>query len=162
MNKPVKKPAAKSSAIENTLKKIASDFAIFESTKDKMHYLVDLGKGTNKWLDEHIATDANIIHGCATHAWIWAEQKGEKIWFKAFCHEPVMRGMFAIMAEVMSNQSIGEIEKAKIDWNAWIDAIGLKGPEALDQIALNGLAAAAEQMKQSAVKFADSSPALLT
>lgn len=133
--------------IKEKQQKIIEEFSVFDDWMDKYQYLVDLGKTMEPFPEEY-RTDDNLIKGCQSRVWIFAERNDEKIKFYGDSDAIIVKGIVSLLLNVFSGFSPQEILKA--DFN-FIDEIGLK--EHLSPTRSNGLLAMVKQMKLYALAF---------
>ena len=135
------------STIKEIQTEITEDFAIFDDWMQKYEYLIDLGKELSP-IDEQYKTEDNLIKGCQSRVWLYAEQTKGKIIYTADSDAIMTKGIVAILINVLSGQSPSEIANAKLDF---INEIGLK--EQLSPTRANGLVSMIKQMKIYALAF---------
>lgn len=58
--------------IDETQTMIEEDFALFDDVRDKIEYIIDLGKDLPP-LDEAVKTEANRVRGCQSQVWMVAD-----------------------------------------------------------------------------------------
>ena len=61
---------------------VIEEFQFFDNWMDRYQYLIDLGKRLPEF-PEADRIEANKIKGCQSQVWFVAEQKGEKLHFRA-------------------------------------------------------------------------------
>ena len=120
---------------------LIESFAIYDDWMEKYEYIIELGKDLPMISDIH-KKEENIIRGCQSTVWLYAEKKDEKIVFTADADALIAKGIIAILIDVMSNESSDTIIEAKLDF---IKEIGLQ--EHLSPTRSNGLVAMVKQMK---------------
>ena len=57
---------------------IIEEFSLFEDWKQKYEYIIELGN-TIELIDEKNKTDSNLIKGCQSKLWLFAELKNGKM-----------------------------------------------------------------------------------
>jgi cysteine desulfuration protein SufE len=87
-------------------------------------------------------TDENIIKGCQSKVWIFAQKKEDKLIFEADSDAIITKGIVALLMLVFSNKTPSEILEAD---TKFIDEIGLK--EHLSPNRANGLVSMIKQIK---------------
>ena len=135
------------SAIQEIQAEIIEDFAMFDDWMQKYEYLIDLGKDLPP-IEEQYKTEDNLIKGCQSRVWLYAEQTKGKIIYTADSDAIMTKGIVAILINVLSGQSPSEIANAKLDF---INEIGLK--EQLSPTRANGLVSMIKQMKIYALAY---------
>ena len=61
---------------------IVEEFALFEDWMQKYEYMIELGKSIDL-IDSKNKVDSNLIKGCQSKLWLFAELKNGKIIFSA-------------------------------------------------------------------------------
>ena len=126
---------------------IISEFQMFRDWTQKYEYIIDLGKNLPV-INDQFKTEENIIKGCQSKVWLYAENIDNKLIFTADSDAIITKGIIAILIRVFSNQSAQEIIDAEVDF---IDEIGLK--EHLSQTRANGLSNMIKQIKLYAIAY---------
>ena len=126
---------------------IVDEFDMFEDWMEKYEYIVELGKSL-PMIDPKHKTDSNLIKGCQSRVWLYAEERDKKIIYSADSDAIITKGIIAILIRVLSNQNAEEIAKADL---AFIDKIGFK--EQLSQTRANGLVSMIKEMKLYALAY---------
>ncbi len=138
------KPAKNISQIEA---EITEEFLRFESWDEKYEYLIDLGKKLSH-LDKAEMTERNLIRGCQSSAWLVAEYRDGKVYFKADSDALIVKGLMSLLIRVLSGQSAETILTAKLNF---IDTIGMH--QHLAPTRSNGLRSMIIQLKSHAMTF---------
>ena len=133
--------------IEEIQNEIISEFDMFNDWTEKYEYIIDLGKSLPV-IKTQYKTQENIIRGCQSKVWLYAENIDNKLIFTADSDAIITKGIIAILIRTFSNQSAEEIINAKTDF---IEKIGLK--EHLSQTRANGLSSMIKQIKLYAVAY---------
>jgi len=120
---------------------------MFDDWTQRYEYIIDLGKNLPV-INDRFKTPDNIIKGCQSKVWLYAEYINNKLIFTADSDAIITKGIIAILIRVFSNQSPKEIIDAKTDF---IESIGLK--QHLSQTRANGLASMIKQIKLYAVGY---------
>ena len=126
---------------------IIEEFSLFEDWKQKYEYIIALGN-TIELIDEKNKTDSNLIKGCQSKLWLYAELKNGKVIYTADSEAIITKGISAILLRVFSNQTAKDILNSDAKY---IDAIGLK--EHLSPTRANGLVSMIKQIKYYALAF---------
>ena len=126
---------------------IIEEFSLFEDWKQKYEYIIELGN-TIELIDEKNKTDSNLIKGCQSKLWLYAELKNGKVIYTADSEAIITKGISAILLRVFSNQTAKDILSSDAKY---IDAIGLK--EHLSPTRANGLVSMIKQIKYYALAF---------
>tara|TARA_B100001113_G_scaffold85471_1_gene68102 strand:+ start:3153 stop:3524 length:372 start_codon:yes stop_codon:yes gene_type:complete len=122
---------------------------MFNDWTEKYEYIIDLGKSLPV-IKTQYKTQENIIRGCQSKVWLYAENIDNKLIFTADSDAIITKGIIAILIRTFSNQSPEEIINAKTDF---IEKIGLK--EHLSQTRANGLSSMIKQIKLYAVAYSN-------
>ncbi len=120
---------------------------MFNDWTEKYEYIIDLGKSLPV-IKTQYKTQENIIRGCQSKVWLYAEDIDNKLIFTADSDAIITKGIIAILIRTFSNQSAEEIINAKTDF---VEKIGLK--EHLSQTRANGLSSMIKQIKLYAVAY---------
>lgn len=126
---------------------IVDEFSMFEDWIQRYEYIIELGKSL-PLIEEQYKKDENIIKGCQSKVWLYAEEKDGNIVFTADSDAILTKGIIAILIRTFSNQSAQAILEANTDF---IDEIGLK--EHLSPTRANGLVSMIKQIKMYALAF---------
>jgi cysteine desulfuration protein SufE len=78
---------------------IVEEFALFEDWMQKYEYMIELGKSIDL-IDSKNKVDANLIKGCQSKLWLFAELKNGKIIFSADSEAIITKGIAAILLRV--------------------------------------------------------------
>lgn len=138
------KPAKNISQIEA---EITEEFLRFESWDEKYEYLIDLGKKLPR-LEKEDMSERNLIRGCQSSAWLVAEYRDGKVYFKADSDALIVKGLMSLLIQVLSGQSPETILSAKLNF---IDTIGMH--QHLAPTRSNGLRSMIIQLKSHAMAF---------
>ena len=84
------------------------DLELLPDKDMKMEYILDYGKEAVK-LDLKYKTDANIIKGCSSLAWMHKEYKDGKILLEAEGDSIIAKGMLVMLLEIFNNRTLDEI-----------------------------------------------------
>ena len=120
---------------------------MFDDWTQRYEYIIDLGKNLPV-INDRFKTPDNIIKGCQSKVWLYAEYINNKLIFTADSDAIITKGIIAILIRVFSNQSPKDIVDAKADF---IEEIGLK--QHLSQTRANGLSSMIKQIKLYAVGY---------
>ena len=134
-------------SIEEIQNEIIDEFSMFEDWEERYQYMIDLGKEL-PLIDDQYKTENNIIKGCQSKVWVFAELDGDKLNFTADSDAIITKGIIAILIRVFSGQHPKNIIEADTDF---IDKIGLK--EHLSPTRANGLVSMIKQLKMYAVAY---------
>ncbi|MCH5319617.1 MAG: SufE family protein [Paramuribaculum sp.] len=133
--------------IDEIQDRIIEDFSGVDDWMDRYAMIIDLGNELPP-IDEKFKTPEHLIEGCQSRVWLNAELKDGKIYYTADSDAIIVKGIIALLIEVLNGHTPKEI----IDSNLYfIDRIGLA--ENLSPTRSNGLLAMVKQMKLYAVAF---------
>ena len=133
--------------IKEIQEEIIDEFSLFDEWMDKYEHLIELGKDLPIISDEH-KTEENLIKGCQSRVWLFAELNDGKIDFTADSDAIITKGIIALMIRVFTNQTPKDIAEADL---FFIDQIGLK--EHLSPTRSNGLVSMVKQIKMYSIAF---------
>lgn len=134
--------------IDETQNEIIDEFEGLSDWMDRYAYIIDLGN-TLPEFPESEKTPENLIEGCQSRVWITATINNEnRISFKADSDALIVKGIVALLMNVLNNRTPDEILSANL---YFIDRIGLK--EHLSPTRSNGLLAMVKQIHNYAKAF---------
>ncbi len=133
--------------IKEIQEEIVDEFSMFDDWMERYEYIIELGKSI-PLIDEQFKTDDNIIKGCQSKVWLYAELNGEKIIYTADSDAILTKGIVALLLRVFSDHTPQEILDSD---TSFIDEIGLK--EHLSPTRANGLVSMIKQLKLYAVAY---------
>ncbi len=131
--------------IQEIKEDILDDFNLFDDWMEKYDYIIDLGKNLSK-IDEKYKTEAFLVKGCQSQAWLHAELVDGKIVYTADGDAIIAKGVLALLFRVLSNQTPKDVVAEDL---SFLDEIGLR--EHLSPTRANGLLATIKMMKFYAV-----------
>lgn len=134
-------------SIQKVQNEIIDEFSFLENWEDRYEYMIDLGKSL-PLMDDQYKKDENLIKGCQSKVWLYAEYKDGKVFYTADSDAIITKGIVAVLIRVYSGHSPEEILQADTDF---INQIGLK--EHLSPTRANGLVSMIEQMKRYAIAY---------
>ncbi|MBZ9651603.1 SufE family protein [Psychroflexus montanilacus] len=135
------------SSIQERQEEIIEEFSMFEDWMQRYEYMIELGKSL-PLIDEKHKTEENIIKGCQSRVWVYAEMDNDQVDFTADSDAIITKGIIAILIRVFSGQKPEDIINAD---TSFIDEIGLK--EHLSPTRANGLVSMIKQMKMYAIAY---------
>lgn len=133
--------------IKDIQDEIVDEFSMFDDWMQRYEHMIELGKSL-PLIEERYKTDSNLIKGCQSKVWVYAEMKDEKIVFTADSDAIITKGIIAVLIRAFSNQHPKDIIDADTHF---IDEIGLK--EHLSPTRANGLVSMIKQLKMYAVAY---------
>jgi len=128
---------------------IVEEFSLFEDWMQKYEHMIELGKSI-KLIDTKNKIDSNLIKGCQSKLWLFAELKNGKMIYSADSEAIITKGIAAVLLRVFSNQTPFDILNGDLNY---IDEIGLK--EHLSPTRANGLVSMIKQMKYYALAYSN-------
>ena len=129
---------------------VIEEFNDFTDWMDKYQMLIDLGSELDA-LDEQHKNDSNLIDGCQSRVWIQCDVKEGRLFFTADSDALIVKGIIALLIQVLSGHTAKEILDANL---YFIDRIGLR--EHLSPTRSNGLLAMVKRIKAYALVYANS------
>ncbi|KXB35924.1 Fe-S metabolism associated domain protein [Bacteroidales bacterium KA00344] len=126
---------------------VIEEFDVFDDWMDKYQMLIDLGNELNA-LDNKYKTEQNLIDGCQSRVWLQCDYEDGVLVFKADSDALIVKGIIALLLQVVSGHTPKEILDADL---YFIDKIGLH--EHLSPTRSNGLLAMVKQVKAYALAF---------
>ena len=126
---------------------VISEFADFDDWMDKYQMLIDLGNDLEP-LNEKYKTEQNLIDGCQSRVWLQCDYVDGKLVFTADSDALIVKGIIALLIQVLSGHTPAEILEADL---YFIDKIGLR--EHLSPTRSNGLLAMVKQIKAYALAY---------
>jgi cysteine desulfuration protein SufE len=89
---------------------IAEDFELFDDWREKIEYVLDLGRNLTPFPEEH-RTDANKVKGCQSQVWMVAEldQASDRMRIAADSDAFIVRGLIALLLRLYANRPPQEI-----------------------------------------------------
>ena len=140
--------ATKGLSIDEAQKEVISEFIDFDDWMDRYQMLIDLGNELGV-LDEKYKTEQNIIDGCQSRVWLQCDYTDGKLVFTADSDALIVKGIIALLIQVLSHHTAKEILEADL---YFIDRIGLR--EHLSPTRSNGLLAMVKRIKAYALVYA--------
>ncbi|MBZ9777567.1 SufE family protein [Psychroflexus sp. CAK8W] len=135
------------SSIQERQEEIIEEFSMFEDWMQRYEYMIELGKSL-PLIDEKHKIEENIIKGCQSKVWVYAEMDDDQVNYTADSDAIITKGIIAILIRVFSGQKPEDVMNAD---TSFIDEIGLK--EHLSPTRANGLVSMIKQMKMYAIAY---------
>ncbi|MGI9485789.1 MAG: SufE family protein [Geminicoccaceae bacterium] len=134
---------------------ILEDFALFDDWREKIEYVMDLGKNLGAFPEEH-RIDANKVKGCQSQVWIVAEPDEESgtLSIVADSDAFIVKGLIALLLRLYADRRPEDILTNPPDV---FDEIGLG--KHLSPSRANGLHAMVNRIRQIATAAAHGAPA---
>ncbi len=126
---------------------VVEEFSDFDDWMDKYQMLIDLGNDLDT-LDDKYKTEQNLIDGCQSRVWLQCDNVDGKLMFTADSDALIVKGIIALLIQVISGHTPKEILDADL---YFIEKIGLR--EHLSPTRSNGLLAMVKQIKAYALAY---------
>ena len=134
--------------INESQDEIIEEFEVFDDWMDRYQLIIDYGRGLPV-MPEADKNDRNLIDGCQSKVWFTVKVEDGKLFFTGASDALLVKGIVALLIEVLSGHTPKEIIDADL---YFIDRIGLR--EHLSPTRSNGVAAMLKQMKLYALALA--------
>lgn len=126
---------------------VVEEFSDFDDWMDKYQMFIDLGNDLET-LDDKYKTEQNLIDGCQSRVWVQCDYADGKLVFTADSDALIVKGIIALLIQVLSGHTPKEILDADL---YFIDKIGLR--DHLSPTRSNGLLAMVKQIKAYALAY---------
>ena len=126
---------------------VVAEFSDFDDWMDKYQMLIDLGNDLEP-LDDKYKNEQNLIDGCQSRVWLQCDMVDGRLVFTADSDALIVKGIIALLIQVLSNHTPKEILDADL---YFIDKIGLR--DHLSPTRSNGLLAMVKQIKAYALAY---------
>ena len=133
--------------INETQDEIIEEFTALDDWMDRYQMLIDLGEEQAP-LAAADKTEQNLIDGCQSRVWIVCEEKDGKLHFRADSDALIVKGLVALVLQVVNDHRPDEIYAADL---YFIERIGLR--DHLSPTRSNGLLAMVKQIRMYALAF---------
>ena len=133
--------------INEAQNEVVEEFEDFTDWMDKYQMLIDLGNELDV-LNQKYKNDSNLIDGCQSRVWLQCDLVDDKLQFTADSDALIVKGIIALLIQVLSGHTPTEILDADL---YFIDKIGLK--DHLSPTRSNGLLAMVKQIKAYALAY---------
>ena len=133
--------------INEAQNEVVEEFEDFTDWMDKYQMLIDLGNELDV-LNQKYKNDSNLIDGCQSRVWLQCDIVDGKLQFTADSDALIVKGIIALLIQVLSGHTPTEILDADL---YFIDKIGLK--DHLSPTRSNGLLAMVKQIKAYALAY---------
>ena len=92
--------------IAATEAEIEDDFALFDDVRDKIEYIIDLGKDLPPLADE-LKTEANRVRGCQSQVWLVADldPATRRIAFRADSDAVIVKGLISLVLRLYGGRT---------------------------------------------------------
>lgn len=126
---------------------VIAEFSDCDDWMDRYQMLIDLGNDLDALSDKY-KTEQNLIDGCQSRVWLQCDDVGGRLVFTADSDALIVKGIIALLIQVLSGHTPKEILDADL---YFIDKIGLR--EHLSPTRSNGLLAMVKQIKAYALAY---------
>ncbi len=99
------------------LDEIVDIFEILGDWDQRYQYLVELGEKLPPMPEEY-KTDENKVKGCMSQVWVkaWRDpEHPERIHYYGDCDTPIIKGVLALLIQLVDGKTAEEIEKLDVD-----------------------------------------------
>ena len=99
------------------LDEIVDIFEILGDWDQRYQYLVELGEKLSPMPEEY-KTDENKVKGCMSQVWVkaWRDpEHPERIHYYGDCDTPIIKGVLALLIQLVDGKTAEEIEKLDVD-----------------------------------------------
>jgi cysteine desulfuration protein SufE len=100
-----------------TPQEVIDNFELLDDWESRYAYLVDLGESLPP-LDEALRTEANRVQGCMSKVWVCPladPAARERLNYVGDCDTAIIKGVLALLIELMSGRTPQEIEALDLD-----------------------------------------------
>ena len=133
--------------INETQDEIIEEFTALDDWMDRYQMLIDLGEEQAPLADAD-KTEQNLIDGCQSRVWIVCEEKDGKLHFRADSDALIVKGLVALVLQVVNDHRPDEIYAADL---YFIERIGLR--DHLSPNHHNGMLEMVKQIRMYALAF---------
>ncbi len=133
--------------IEKIQEQIVEEFSGLDDWMDKYAYLIDLGKDLEA-LPEELKIKQNLIDGCQSKVWVFADYLDGKIFFRGDSDAILTKGLISLIIRAYNGQTPDDILNNQPEF---INKIGLS--EHLSPTRSNGLTSMIKQIKFYAMAY---------
>ncbi|MGB5202410.1 MAG: SufE family protein [Sedimenticolaceae bacterium] len=100
-----------------TTQEVLENFELLDDWESRYAYLVELGEALPP-LDDAYRTEDNRVHGCVSKVWVRAVVDPDdpaRLRYVGDCDTAIIKGVLALLIELMSGHTPEEIEALDID-----------------------------------------------
>lgn len=124
-----------------------ASFEFIEDRFERYEYIIDIGKKLPP-MDEKYKTPDNVIKGCQSTVWLYAEYVNGLVYFSADSNTQIVKGVVAMFVNIYTERTPEEILNSKI---YFVEKIGLQN--FLTSNRSNGIVAMLKQIKLYALAY---------
>lgn len=133
--------------INSRIKKLTEEFKQFHDWEERYKHLIEIGKKMDPINETH-RIPANLVKGCQSQVWLFAELRGDRIYFEADSDASIVKGIVGLLVFIYSGSTPDEIIKTP---PSFLEEIGLR--EHLSMSRANGLNSMMKQISFFALAF---------
>jgi cysteine desulfuration protein SufE len=98
-----------SPSIADAARELEEEFALFDDWRDKVEYIIDLGKGL-PGLPKPLKTEGNKVRGCQSQVWLVAEPQADgRIHLRADSDAILVKGLVSLLLRLYDCRTPQEI-----------------------------------------------------
>ena len=98
----------RAATIPEAAERLKDDFAMLEEYRDKIEYIIDLGKHLPPMPDA-LKTETSKVRGCQSQVWLVAEPQDGTIHLQADSDAILVKGLIALLLELYDRRPAREI-----------------------------------------------------
>lgn len=133
--------------IKQRIEKLVTEFNQFRDWEERYKHLIEIGKKMPE-MDETHKVSTNLVKGCQSQVWLYADLKDGKLIFQADSDASIVKGLVALLTYVYSESTPDEVLMTK---PTFLEDIGLK--EHLSMSRANGLNSMIKQISLYALAY---------
>ncbi|MGB0718964.1 MAG: SufE family protein [Bdellovibrionales bacterium] len=99
--------------MNNELKELIENFALFDDWEERYRYLIDLGRALPK-MEEGAKTEETLVRGCTSKVWMVADVSDGRLHITADSDAHIVRGLIAVLLAAYQDQKIEDIAEINI------------------------------------------------
>ena len=100
---------------------LIDDFSLLETWEEKYEYLIEMGQDLPE-MDPALKTDDRLVQGCQSSVWFDIHCEEGNLVFIADSDSLIVKGMVAVLNEILNDQPAEEVLKAKM---GFFETLGL-------------------------------------
>lgn len=100
--------------MNNALKELIENFALFDNWEERYSYLIELGQ-TLPLLDEDLKTQDRLVRGCTSRVWFVPHVENGILTFQADSDALIVKGLIHILSKAYNGCPLDEISKVDIE-----------------------------------------------
>ncbi len=123
---------------------LIADFNLLDNWEEKYEYLIEMGQDLPE-MDPNLKTEDRLVKGCQSSVWFDIHCKDRRLVFSADSDSLIVKGMVAVLNEMLNGQPAEEVLTADLDF---FETLGLW--RHISSQRSNGLTAMMKHIKQAA------------